>query len=424
MSNPTNQPDRNRGNETRHRPRFRLLVASAVAFALVGTAAATAVNVGATPPSPDPTTAAQFGARWAATQVNPSGFVPGPTSTPNLSATIETAITLASAGVEQPTFNAIVTWLQANAASAIDPDGTGDNPGNLGNLLMIAHAAGVDPTAFGGQNLITRLGATLGGFAPGLYGAADPTYDGVYRQSLALLGLEAAGVTLPATAVAWLEGQQCDATVAAAHGGFEAFRADTAVACVAPDPNTFVGPDTNSTAIAVQALAVVSGFGGGAAALDFLNAAESATAGFAYITGGTDDPNSTSLVILGIIAGGESPTTGRWTKGAADPYTSLLGWQLGCDQAAADRGAFASPFSSGAADAFATRQAVWGAAGKPFPLTGPASFQVAPVPCAPPTTTTTAPTTTTTVTTVTTVPVVDAQATAAVPVVAAVAFTG
>ena len=27
----------------------------------------------------------------------------------------------------------------------------------------------------------------------GLYGAADPTYDGVYRQSLAILGLEAIG---------------------------------------------------------------------------------------------------------------------------------------------------------------------------------------------------------------------------------------
>ncbi|MGN6090450.1 MAG: hypothetical protein ACTHNT_14300, partial [Actinomycetales bacterium] len=29
----------------------------------------------------------------------------------------------------------------------------------------------------------------------GLYGSSDPTYDGAYRQALALLGLHATGVT-------------------------------------------------------------------------------------------------------------------------------------------------------------------------------------------------------------------------------------
>ena len=377
-------------------------------------------NVGATPPSPDPTTAGQFGARWAAARVNGLGYVPGPTNLPNVSATIDTALALAAARVEQPTFTTMIAWLQANIGTAIDPDGFGDSAGNLGNLLMIARAAGVDPTTFGGQNLVTRLGTTLGTFAPGLYGSSDPTYDGVYRQSLALLGLSSAGVALPIAAVAWLEAQQCGATVAAAAGGFQSYRANTTIACLAPNPNTFEGPDTNSTAMALQALVGQAGFIGTAAGLDFLNAAESATGGFAFISGGTDDPNSTSLVILAILAGGENPLVGRWDKGTDDPFTSLLSWQVGCGQPAVDRGAFASPFSAGSPDPFATRQAVWGASGVPFPFTTTVAFQTAPVPCAPPTTTTTTPPTTSTTTPGAVVPV----ATAAVPVVAAVSFTG
>ncbi len=78
----------------------------------------------------------------------------------------------------------------------------------------------------------------------GLYGTADPTYDGVWRQSLALLAQDAAGVEPAGKAVTWLVGQQC------AGGGFAAFRADPAKAC---DAKVMV--DTNSTAAAVQALA-------------------------------------------------------------------------------------------------------------------------------------------------------------------------
>ena len=60
---------------------------------------------------------------------------------------------------------------------------------------------------------------------PGLYGSADPTYDGAFRQSLAILAHDAAGTDAPAAAVAWLLGQQCAA------GGFQAFRPSTSVAC-------------------------------------------------------------------------------------------------------------------------------------------------------------------------------------------------
>jgi hypothetical protein len=408
---------------------------TAAALAVVALAAAAVIALPArseaAPPSADPPTAAAYGARWAATKVNAEGFVPGPTNAPNVSATIETALALQEAAVEKPTYDRIVTWLQANVATAINPDATNDSPGNLGELLLIATAAGIDPTAFGGQDLKARLAATLGQFAPGLYGKSDPTFDGAFRQSIALLGLHAAGGPVAPSAVAWLAGQQCDATVPAAAGGWQPYRADPAVPCVAPNTTTFEGPDTNSSAMATQALVATGGFvgGGRAAALDFLAAAESSSGGFAFIPGGDIDPNSTALVILAIIAGGEDPAAGRWAKAGGTPYTSLLSWQLGCGAALADRGAFTSPFSSGAPDDLANRQAVWGASGRPFGAAGVVAFQTAPVPCeAPTTTTTTTPTSSTSTSTTSTTAGADPQAVGTAAPAAAVAvspaFTG
>ena len=82
----------------------------------------------------------------------------------------------------------------------------------------------------------------------GLFGAQDPTYDGVYRQSMAILGLTAVRAPVPGAAVDWLLRQQCS------DGSFAAYRSDPSQPCGAPDPANFTGPDTNSTALAIMAL--------------------------------------------------------------------------------------------------------------------------------------------------------------------------
>lgn len=375
----------------RDRRRPTRLVASVVAAAAmtVGLVATSVVSVQAAPPTSDPATAAEYGARWMATQFGPDGFVPGP----NISATLEGALALASAGVEEDTFSLAMSWLQDNAATVIDGGADGNNSGRIGYLLLLADAAGIDPTSFGGLDLPSLLLATQGAEEPGLFGGADPTYDGVLRQSIAILGLVASDTTVPGTASTWLADQQCDAAVPAAAGGWEDYRADLLAPCSVPDPNNFdnPGPESNATAFAVQAMVATGLLGGADAALDFLEVAQADDGGFAFIPGGEVDPNSTALVIQAIIAGGEDPAAGRWSDGAANPVTSLLSWQVGCEAAAADQGAFASPFSDGFPDAFATRQAVWGASGRAFPLDGPVTFAAGPVPCdAPqPTTTTT-----------------------------------
>lgn len=388
----------------RRRPITRFAAVAVASLALtVGAVGVGAVQ--AAPPTDDPALAASYGARWIAARFDPAGFVPTATDEPNIGATLQDTVALAAAGTEAETFASAVAWLQANVTTVIDGGVSGDDPGRLGYLMLLADAAGIDPTNFGGADLPALLLATEGAYEPGLFGGADPTYDGAFRQSIAITGLVAAGTPVPATASGWLADQQCDAANPDAEGGWQAYRGDLAQPCDAPDPVNYTGPDTNATAVAVMALEAIAPFAGTDEALDFLDSAQAADGGFPYVAGGATDPNSTALVILGITAGGEDPTAGRWVEGSVDPVESLLSWQVGCDAPLADQGGFASPFSAGAPDPGATGQAVWGAAGRPFPLDGPIGFSSSVIPCAVPpigpplttSTTTPAPTSTTTV---------------------------
>ncbi|MBQ1093716.1 prenyltransferase/squalene oxidase repeat-containing protein [Streptomyces sp. B93] len=186
-----------------------------------------------------------------------------------------------------------------------------------------------------------------------LYGTNDPAYDGVWRQSLALLAQDTVGVTPAAAAVDWLTGQQCDS------GAFAPFRADPGAAC---DAKTAV--DTNNTAAAVQALAALGGHDAVTAkAVDWLKSAQNEDGGWGYTPGGPSDANSTSVVIGALAAVGEKP--GEVRKGGKSPYDALLDLSIPCGQDGG--GAFAyQPDEKGklAANDDATAAAVIGALGK------------------------------------------------------------
>ncbi|MGA5252944.1 hypothetical protein ACPCKZ_29805 [Streptomyces pseudogriseolus] len=186
-----------------------------------------------------------------------------------------------------------------------------------------------------------------------LYGDADPQYDGVWRQSLALLAQHAAGVEPPKAAVGWLAGQQC------ADGSFTPFRADPSAAC---DAKTMV--DTNQTAAAVQALAALGGHDAVTEkAVGWLKSVQNEDGGWGYTAGGASDTNSTSVVVGALAAAGERP--GEVRKGGKSPYDALLGLELPCTGKGA--GAFAfQPEKDGSltANADATAAGVLGALGQ------------------------------------------------------------
>jgi hypothetical protein len=189
----------------------------------------------------------------------------------------------------------------------------------------------------------------------GLYGKTDPTYDGVWRQSLALLAQDTVGVRPAEKAVDWLTGQQC------ANGAFAAYRADASAAC---DAKTQV--DTNSTAAAVQALAALGGHDDATRkAVTWLKSVQNKDGGWGYMAGGADDTNSTSVVIGALKAVGEKPET--VTKGGKSPYDALVKLSTPCDGEGG--GAFAyQPDKKGklAANADATAAGVTAGVGQGF----------------------------------------------------------
>ncbi|MGY1435542.1 prenyltransferase/squalene oxidase repeat-containing protein [Streptomyces reniochalinae] len=170
----------------------------------------------------------------------------------------------------------------------------------------------------------------------GLYGDADPRYDGVWRQSMALLALDGAGAVPAKKAVDWLTGQQC------ADGSFTAYRADPAEKC---DPDT-TPSDVNATTLAVQALAAVGGRGKAVReGVDWLVSVQNKDGGWGSAADAPSDANSTSLAIGALHAAGEDAAK-TTAPGGASPYDALLSFQLTCsskgiEDAPGQQGAFA-----------------------------------------------------------------------------------
>jgi hypothetical protein len=216
--------------------------------------------------------------------------------------------------------------------------------------LVLAGAAVLGSATTASASVTTHNASDVG-----LFGASDPTYDGAFRQSLGILAEVAAGVHDTA-AIGWLVKQQC------ADGGWTAYRADLSKPCPATNLTTFTGEDSNSTALAIEALHA-AGVTPAHDPLPFLHGLQDSDGGFPLIAGNGTDPNSTGLVLQALAAVGQDPTAAAWTAGGHTPVDALMSFWNFCT------GGFASPYSSGFSDLIATVQAVWGAEAKPFPFT-------------------------------------------------------
>jgi hypothetical protein len=196
-----------------------------------------------------------------------------------------------------------------------------------------------------------------------LYGKGDPTYDGVWRQSLSLLALHSRGVTLAPAAIDWLTKQQC------ADGGWPSYNPDASKPCT---PAT---EDTNATSVAVQALTALGGHDDAVAkAVTWYKNAQNKDGGWSYNPGAASDANSTSLVVSALAAAKVDPAS--VTKGGKTAVQGLAAFQLGCSAPAAQQGAFAyQPDKSGklAANGLASAQGALGAEKAFLPVTAAAA---------------------------------------------------
>ncbi|QPP09088.1 terpene cyclase/mutase family protein [Streptomyces bathyalis] len=228
-----------------------------------------------------------------------------------------TAVTAATAicAVTAPVASAAGSAPRASGTSLAGPANPAAAPGT--SISVTSRSAASDAAASGKKT------------PKALYGKADPKYDGVWRQSMALLALDAAGAEPARAAVDWLTSQQCD------DGSFTAYRAEPGAACDEKTPG-----DTNATGAAVQALAAVGSQDATVRkALAWLRSVQNKDGGWSYNPGGPSDANSVSVVVGALSAAGKAPE--KVTKDGKSPYDALTSLQLGCDAKAAERGAFA-----------------------------------------------------------------------------------
>jgi hypothetical protein len=234
--------------------------------------------------------------------------------------------------------------------------GGDDLPGSLARLIIAVESVGRNPRAFGGTDLVARLEATIQ--PSGLVGVQDATYDGSFRQGLALAALSLVqpkpasiragdGPVRNRPVVRWLRDQQC------ADGSWMPLRTDLSEPC-AYDPVTYSGPDTNSTAMAVLGLRAV----GASTRTDagaWFAAVRGSDGGWSYDGGRStaSDPDSTGLV----LAAREALGLGIDQRG----FERLASFQFGPSAQAGQRGAFwYPPFDGGdpAPSLFATNDAL------------------------------------------------------------------
>lgn len=175
--------------------------------------------------------------------------------------------------------------------------------GNIGSLILAVRAANLDPTDFGGRNLLDDLAKT--------YNASTGAYSNqIYNDALAVLSVPNGAATQKAVDYL-IAAQQSD-------GGWEF--------------NPGWGSDTNTTSVVLLALKVTGGLSTTVKtrALAYLKKVqlELTNGGFEYSSGGGDsDPDSDGMVIQGLLAAGQDPTGAAWSVGQKNALTDLLTFQ-------------------------------------------------------------------------------------------------
>lgn len=294
----------------------------------------------AIPPVTEPVLGGEAGLQWLRPQQNADGSYGG--SGGNAGATIDTLLAARAfghdaAGWQSSAGKSLVDALRTRAASYAK-QGTAQ----IGKLALGVAAADLDPRAFGGLNLVISMTATLDA-GTGAYGATN------WDHAFAMLGLRAAGESVPAAATSLLTSRQ---------------NSDGGWGFATPGSS-----DIDSTGLMLQALAAAGVPGNNAAvtkALAFLDTVQKSDGGFPNAPADTgSNANSTAFAVQGILASGADPQAARWKPTSSNPISYLLSLQQ-------PEGALTF---GGQASLLATQQAIPALAGRALPFLSRASAQ-------------------------------------------------
>jgi hypothetical protein len=244
----------------------------------------------------------QTGLAYLAKQQQPDGgFTNGFSEGSDLGTTCDVVLALVAAGED------LAAHRSAGGNSPLDyladqvAGGAVELLGSKAKIALALMAAGQDPSSFGGLDLLAELEEVYDE-ASGGYGST------IFDQALVMLALHNAGREVPQGAIDYLVEHQAE------NGGWALFGETEAEMA-----------DTNTTAVAVQALVAAGQTDAVGPALDYLHQVQNEDGGFPYQNPseyGTDtDANSTAYVLQALIATGES--LGDWAPGGTDPEQAL-----------------------------------------------------------------------------------------------------
>gem|GEM_PF-700069 len=355
-----------------HRSRIVLLVlVIAGATLTLGLSTAKPAGAACVPESATTTTTApaalsalQLGVNYLVSEFQPDGSVMSyGVESPGM--TVQTVIALAESGVTTPSVENAMTaganylagnvdnfvvlsptsspsWGDLCAPRTVNyvPTSPEDSAMNLAYLLIAAivtHNAALvaDESSFVSRILATQQSST--GTDPYYFGTCVNQWAGTQSQAVVISALILDGMSTSnpvlTNAVSWLDAQQCSGGGTALNGAFSSDIVDNPCASGTRGTGNYQGPDTNSTAYALMALAAMGETASSpvvAAALTNLQDTEFSPSSWGYYVGNTSDGGSTAVVINGLNAFGISTTSnsGTWALGGVSPAASEASFQV------------------------------------------------------------------------------------------------
>lgn len=243
--------------------------------------------------------------------------------------------------------------------------GTVEAVGLRAKIVLAVTAAGRDPRAFGGRNLVSEIRGTISG---GRFGTAA-----VFDDALATLALVSAGLKPSLSVTDWLRNAQCP------DGGWaydEPYNGSTDdETCYDGTAGDFFTSDSNTTSYVVQALEAANRATFDADPFAYFDTVRDDVQGGWSYSGSfiATDANSTALVLQAYAAAGKPVPGGGRIALRALQYPRCGAWAYTYDGA-----------TRGVPDLGATIGAIPGLLLEPLPYTGPVVGPVAPTPPCPP----------------------------------------